>query len=153
MFVQQTRCAARLLLVAAAYAFTRASEKASAWWLRVGRSGALAPDLGFLNEDAPSNLRSALACRSWRRSPNPHVASGNCLLRDRADQRLPGWWIATVELPVPAEHAPPCIGGSTKRISIMDTRCLGCDSLSRLANNRTSSVVPAACNWRGRQQR
>jgi 4-amino-4-deoxy-L-arabinose transferase-like glycosyltransferase len=124
-----------LLLVAAAYATVRATEKASARWLML--AGALV-GFGFLTKMLQALLVvPALAVVYLVAAPTPvrrriaHLLAAGAALLVSA-----GWWGAIVEL-VPAS-ARPYIGGSQHN-SILEL-VLGYNGLGRLTGNETGSV-------------
>lgn len=126
-----------LLLVAAVYAFTRACEKASTWWLVA--VGALI-GFGFLTKMLQALLIvPVLAIVYLVVAPNrlrtrflQLLAAGLSLLVSA------GWWIAIVEL-MPSSMRP-YIGGSQTN-SIMEL-VLGYNGLGRLTGNEVGSVTP-----------
>jgi 4-amino-4-deoxy-L-arabinose transferase-like glycosyltransferase len=124
-----------LLLVAAAYATVRATERASARWLVL--AGALV-GFGFLTKMLQALLvvpAFALAYlvaapTTVRRRIGHLLAAGLALLVSA------GWWVAIVEL-APAS-ARPYIGGSQDN-SILEL-VLGYNGFGRLTGNETGSV-------------
>jgi 4-amino-4-deoxy-L-arabinose transferase-like glycosyltransferase len=124
-----------LLLVAAAYATVRATEKASARWLVL--AGALV-GAGFLTKmlqallvvPALAAVYLVAAPTTVRRRIGHVLAAGLALLVSG------GWWVAIVAL-VPAS-ARPYIGGSQHN-SILEL-ILGYNGLGRLTGNETGSV-------------
>jgi len=124
-----------LLLVAAAYATVRATEKASARWLVL--AGALV-GAGFLAKmlqallivPALAVVYLVAAPTTVRRRIGHVLAAGLALLVSA------GWWVAIVEL-VPASDRP-YIGGSQHN-SILGL-ILGYNGLGRLTGNETGSV-------------
>ncbi|GAA2759015.1 ArnT family glycosyltransferase [Actinopolymorpha rutila] len=128
-----------LLLVLAAYATVRATERASTKWLML--AGVLV-GFGFLTKMLQALLvMPALAlvfllaapAGLWRRV-------GQLLLAGLAMVVGAGWWIAIVEL-VPAKYRP-YVGGSQAN-SILELT-LGYNGLGRLTGNETGSVGPGA---------
>jgi len=124
-----------LLLVAAAYATVRATEKASARWLML--AGALV-GAGFLTKMLQALLVvPALAVVYLVAAPTTvrrrvgHVLAGGLALLVSA-----GWWVAIVAL-VPASDRP-YIGGSQHN-SILEL-ILGYNGFGRLTGNETGSV-------------
>jgi 4-amino-4-deoxy-L-arabinose transferase-like glycosyltransferase len=124
-----------LVLVAAAYATVRATERASARWLMV--AGALV-GAGFLTKmlqallvvPALAAVYLVAAPTTVRRRIGHLLAAGLALLVSA------GWWVAIVAL-VPAS-ARPYIGGSQHN-SILEL-ILGYNGLGRLTGNETGSV-------------
>jgi 4-amino-4-deoxy-L-arabinose transferase-like glycosyltransferase len=124
-----------LLLVAAAYATVRATEKASAKWLML--AGALV-GFGFLTKMLQALLVvPALGLVYLVAAPAPvRKRIGHLLAALAALVVSAGWWIAIVEM-VPA-GARPYIGGSQNN-SILEL-VLGYNGLGRLTGNETGSV-------------
>jgi 4-amino-4-deoxy-L-arabinose transferase-like glycosyltransferase len=124
-----------LVLVAAAYATVRATERASARWLVL--AGALV-GAGFLTKmlqallvvPALAVVYLVAAPTTVRRRIGHLLAAGLALLVSA------GWWVAIVEL-VPAS-ARPYIGGSQHN-SIFEL-ILGYNGLGRLTGDETGSV-------------
>ncbi len=124
-----------LVLVAAAYATIRATERASARWLVL--AGALV-GAGFLTKmlqvllvvPALAVVYLVAAPTTVRRRIGHLLAAGLALLVSA------GWWVAIVEL-VPAS-ARPYIGGSQHN-SILEL-ILGYNGLGRLTGDETGSV-------------
>ena len=124
-----------LVLIAAAYATVRATERASARWLVL--AGALV-GAGFLTKMLQALLVvPALAVVYLVAAPTTvrrrigHLLAGGLALLVSA-----GWWVAIVEL-VPAS-ARPYIGGSQHN-SILEL-ILGYNGLGRLTGDETGSV-------------
>lgn len=126
-----------LLLVGAVYAFTRACEKASTWWLVA--VGTLI-GFGFLTKMLQALLIvPVLAIVYLIVAPNRFrtrilqlLAAGLALVASA------GWWVAIVEL-TPADMRP-YIGGSQNN-SVMEL-VLGYNGLGRLTGDEVGSVVP-----------
>ena len=133
-----------LVLVAAAYATVRATERASARWLVL--AGALV-GAGFLTKmlqallvvPALAVVYLVAAPTTVRRRIGHLLAAGLALLVSA------GWWVAIVEL-VPAS-ARPYIGGSQHN-SILEL-ILGYNGLGRLTGDETGSVGGGAFGGTG----
>ncbi|HKS97890.1 MAG TPA: glycosyltransferase family 39 protein, partial [Rugosimonospora sp.] len=126
-----------LLLIAGAYAMTRALERASARWVVL--AGALV-GLGFLTKMLQAllvvpafGLVYLIAAPTSVRRRLLHLAAGLGALVASA-----GWWIAIVSL-IPAKDRP-YIGGSQHN-SILELT-LGYNGLGRLSGSETGSVGP-----------
>ena len=124
-----------LLLVAAAYAVTRALESASTRWLML--AGALV-GFGFITKMLQAFLvvpgfalvYLAYAQTTLRRRVSQLLAAGAALVV------AAGWWVATVTL-IPAALRP-YVGGSTNN-SILQL-AFGYNGFGRLTGNETGSV-------------
>jgi 4-amino-4-deoxy-L-arabinose transferase-like glycosyltransferase len=124
-----------LLLVGAAYAMTRALERASTRWLVL--AGALV-GLGFITKMMQAFLVvPVFALVYLLAAPTPlRRRLGQLLLAGLALVVSSGWWVAVVEL-VPAASRP-YIGGSQDN-SVLSL-ILGYNGFGRLTGNETGSV-------------
>ncbi len=133
-----------LLLVAAAYAMTRAVEKAGTRWLLL--AGALV-GFGFITKMMQAFLVVPVFALVYLvAAPTPlRRRIGQLLLAGVALVVASGWWVAVVEL-VPSS-ARPYIGGSQDN-SVLSL-ILGYNGLGRLTGNETGSVVGGAAGAAG----
>ena len=124
-----------LLLVAAAYAGTRALEKASPRWLMLA---ALLIGTGFLTKMMQAFLIVPILALAYLvAAPAPfRKRIGHLLLAGVALVVASGWWVAIVELWPATER--PFIGGSQNN-SILEL-IFGYNGLGRLTGNETGSV-------------
>ncbi len=133
-----------LLMIAAAYAVTRALEHASARWLAF--AGALL-GFAFLTKSlqallvVPGFAATYLlaAPTSWRKRILHVLAAGGALLV------AAGWWVAIVSL-VPASSRP-YIGGSQHNSEL--ELIFGYNGFGRLTGNETGSVTPGGVSQWG----
>ncbi|GHJ44673.1 hypothetical protein Cs7R123_20150 [Catellatospora sp. TT07R-123] len=133
-----------LLLVLAAYAVTRALERASTWWLVA--AGA-AVGFGYLTKMLQALLVLPalglvyLICaptRFWRRVWQLLAAAGAMIV-------AAGWWVALVELW--PKGSRPYVGGSTNN-SILELT-LGYNGLGRLTGNERGGLTGAVSGGTG----
>ncbi len=134
-----------LLLVGAAYATTRAIERAGTWWLLLA---AALVGTGFLTKMLQAFIVVPVfavvyllaAPTSVRRRIGQLLAAGVALVV------ASGWWVAVVSL-VPAS-ARPYIGGSQTN-SVLEL-VLGYNGFGRLTGNENGSVGGGAAGTAGR---
>ncbi len=128
-----------LLLVLAAYATVRATERASARWLMFA---GLLVGFGFLTKMLQALLVLPAFALVFLLAAPAGLARRirQLLLAGLAMVIGAGWWIAIVEL-VPAKYRP-YVGGSQTN-SILELT-LGYNGLGRLTGNETGSVGPGA---------
>jgi 4-amino-4-deoxy-L-arabinose transferase-like glycosyltransferase len=127
-----------LLLVAAAYALTRAVERAGTRWLMLA---AALVGVGFITKMMQAFLVVPVFALVYLvAAPTPlRRRVGHLLLAGLALVVSSGWWVAAVEL-VPAANRP-YIGGSQDN-SVLSL-ILGYNGFGRLTGNETGSVTGA----------